>query len=106
MTLPANFDRAAVRSPERPTECRRVYEKHSMMLPVSKWRALGVRQMGAGPWPADDVLASLVEADGPGTDAYLAYGNYRALLGYNCSNYYAISVGTLADLIAPSRPAG
>ena len=104
--VPTGFDRAAVRNPEAPTECPRVYEKHSMMLPVSKWQEMGIRPMGAAPLPPGDTLASLVEVDGPGSDAYLAYRNYRALLEYNCSNYYAVSVGTLADLIAPSRPAG
>ena len=46
------------------------------------------------------VLATLFQPDGPGTPAYLLTGNYRVILQYNCSNYYALSVGLLADEIA------
>ena len=53
----------------------------------------------AGPI-ADTTLANLFEPDGPGTPAYLLTGNYRVILQYNCSNYYALSVGLLADEIA------
>ena len=36
----------------------------------------------------------------PGATAYLLTGNYRVILDYNCSNFYALSVGLLADAIA------
>ncbi|HET9628435.1 MAG TPA: lytic murein transglycosylase, partial [Novosphingobium sp.] len=49
---------------------------------------------------ADGVMATLIEPDGPGQTAYLLTGNYRVILEYNCSNYYALSVGLLADEIA------
>ena len=45
-------------------------------------------------------MASLFQPDGPGTPAWLLTANYRAILEYNCSNYYAMSVGLLADEIA------
>jgi membrane-bound lytic murein transglycosylase B len=45
-------------------------------------------------------MASLIEPDGPNATAYLLTTNYRAILDYNCSNFYAISVGVLADAIA------
>ena len=32
--------------------------------------------------------------------AYLLTTNYRAILDYNCSNFYALSVGLLANAIA------
>ena len=37
---------------------------------------------------------------GRGAPAWLLTGNYRVILEYNCSNYYAMSVGLLADEIA------
>ena len=49
---------------------------------------------------ADDVAATLFQPDGPGTRAWLLTANYRVILEYNCSNYYAMSVGLLADEIA------
>ncbi len=45
-------------------------------------------------------MATLIEPDGPYATAYLLTTNYRAILDYNCSNFYAISVGVLADAIA------
>ena len=48
-------------------------------------------------------LASLIEPDGPGATAYLRPPNYRAILDYNCSNFYALTIGLLADAIAPLR---
>jgi membrane-bound lytic murein transglycosylase B len=45
-------------------------------------------------------MASLFQPDGPGAPAWLLTTNYRVILEYNCSNYYAMSVGILADEIA------
>jgi membrane-bound lytic murein transglycosylase B len=42
---------------------------------------------------------SLIEPDGPYATAYLLSTNYRAILDYNCSNFYALAVGLLADEI-------
>jgi membrane-bound lytic murein transglycosylase B len=66
---------------------------------MREWRALGVVQTG-GPQVADDEQATLLEPDGAGATAYLTFGNYRAILDYNCSNFYALSVGLLADAVA------
>jgi membrane-bound lytic murein transglycosylase B len=63
---------------------------------LREWRAMGVEPQGG---LGDDVLASLFRPDGPGTPAWLLTGNYRVILEYNCSNYYAMSVGLLADAI-------
>ena len=41
----------------------------------------------------------LIEPDGPTQPAYLVTGNYRVILDYNCSNFYALSVGLLADAV-------
>jgi membrane-bound lytic murein transglycosylase B len=48
----------------------------------------------------DDAIAALFEPDGPNAPSYLLTQNYRVILEYNCSNYYAMSVGLLADEIA------
>ena len=49
--------------------------------------------------PADSVMATLLEPDGQGATAYLLTSNYRVILDYNCSNFYALSVGLLADAV-------
>lgn len=97
---PPGFDRSQVANPVPPTECVRPLERHSRFLPAAEWRRLGFQAIGA-PWPADDVEMSLVEPDGPGAGAYLATRNYRALLAYNCSNFYALSVALLGDALRP-----
>ncbi|MBV8970902.1 MAG: lytic murein transglycosylase [Sphingomonadaceae bacterium] len=97
VALPPGFDRERVRDLVLPTTCVRVLSKHSRWISVREWRALGLAT--AGPWPADDTLATLVEPDGPGGTAYLTLGNYRVLLAYNCSNFYALSVALLGDAL-------
>ena len=58
-----------------------------------------LREAGAAiPEPAT-LDAALAEPDGPGKTAYLLTSNYRAILDYNCSNFYALSVGLLADAV-------
>ncbi|MFN2100665.1 lytic transglycosylase domain-containing protein [Altererythrobacter sp. MF3-039] len=79
--------------------CSRVHERHSEWKTVAEWRALGVRPQRV---IGDDAMVTLFQPDGPGTRAWLLTSNYRVILEYNCSNYYAMSVGLLADEIARS----
>ncbi|WP_326524238.1 lytic murein transglycosylase [Sphingomonas sp.] len=99
VTVPGGFSRADMRSRTLSPRCPRVHERHSRWRTMAEWRALGIVPQGRG-WPADSVLASLIEPDGPGRTAYLLTGNYRVILDYNCSNFYALSVGLLADEVA------
>ena len=48
----------------------------------------------------ENEMARLIEPDGPSGTAYLLTDNYRVILAYNCSNFYAMSVAILADAIA------
>jgi membrane-bound lytic murein transglycosylase B len=64
--------------------------------PLAAWQDLGIRLPGGAALPQVDVQAALVS----GTKRrFLVYGNYEALLDYNCAHAYAISVGLLADQI-------
>ena len=94
-TVPAGFDRAAVAPKARAPRCPRVFERHSRWLSVGEWRRLGVVPLRPG--LRDEDMASLIEPDGPGRTAYLTTNNYRTILDYNCSNFYALSVLLLAD---------
>lgn len=98
VTVPPGFDRLAVKNPERPKTCVKPLERHSKAHPVKQWRDWGIT--GTGTFPADDVMAVLIEPDGPGQGAYLTTANYRAIMEYNCSNFYALSVALLGDAIA------
>lgn len=96
---PPALNRAAIRSTLTAPKCARVYQRHSRWLTMAEWRSLGVMPYAGRPIPETE-LATLLEPDGPGATAYLLTNNYRSILDYNCSNYYALSVGLLADAIA------
>ena len=91
------FDRASLPEKLEAPSCRNVHARHSAWRTVAEWKALGVSPQA----PIDDsTMATLFEPDGPGNGSFLLTGNYRVILHYNCSNYYALSVGLLADEIA------
>jgi lytic murein transglycosylase len=95
--VPAGFDATPVATRLGAPSCPRVFARHSAWKTVAEWRELGITPRGA---IADQTMATLIEPDGRGNTAYLLTGNYRVILQYNCSNYYALSVGLLADEIA------
>ncbi|WP_119678368.1 lytic murein transglycosylase [Indioceanicola profundi] len=66
---------------------------------LSEWQALGIRKVGGGDLPAAAMEASLVLPDGPNGRAFLVYDNYRTIMRWNRSTYFATSVGLLADRI-------
>ncbi|HEY0044305.1 MAG TPA: lytic murein transglycosylase [Allosphingosinicella sp.] len=98
VSVPSDFNRAAVASRLRAPRCPRVFERHSRWMTIGEWRRMGMQLQGAS-WPRDSEMASLIEPDGPGRTAYLLTTNYRTILDYNCSNFYALSVGLLADAV-------
>ena len=97
VSVPSTLDRNAVRNTATATECPRVHARHSRPITMAQWRALGVTPYGRS--LPDGELANLMEPDGRGRTAYLLTGNYKAILKYNCSNFYALSVGLLANAI-------
>ena len=69
--------------------------------PVSAWREMGVRRANGNLLPAiDDMDGAIVVPAGHQGPAFLAYKNFNVIMGWNRSEYYAISVGHLADRIA------
>ncbi len=96
-TVPAGFNRSEFENPMLAPYCPRVHDRHAPWRTVREWRALGVTPQQP---IDDDTLVSIIEPDGPGNTAYLLTGNYRTILEYNCSNYYALGVGLLANEIA------
>ena len=99
VAVPADLDRSAVANATNSPRCPRVHDRHSRWLTMREWRALGVVPTGGGHL-ADTEMASLLEPDGPNARAFLLTTNYRTILDYNCSNFYALSVGLLADAVA------
>jgi membrane-bound lytic murein transglycosylase B len=81
--------------PQRVEGCRAEREM-TERRPLSAWRKLGVRTATGDPLPNAAIDASLLHT---GKRAYLLYGNYEALLEYNCAHSYALAVALLADQI-------
>ena len=97
VSVPSSLDRNSIRNTVAATECPRVHARHSRSMTMAQWRALGVTPYGQS--IPDTETATLLEPDGQGQTAYLLTGNYKAILKYNCSNFYALSVGLLANAI-------
>ncbi len=96
--VPATLDRAGIVNRTLSPRCPRVHNRHSRWMTMAEWRALGV--VPSGRTLPDATLATLLEPDGPDATAYLLTGNYRVILDYNCSNFYALAVGLLSDAVA------
>jgi len=78
------------------TEGCRAEREMTVRRPLKQWQALGVRAVDGKALPSAERDASLLRA---GKRAFLVYGNYEALLGYNCAHAYALAVSQLADRI-------
>lgn len=72
-------------------------------LKISKslqaWQKIGVLKSNGHDLPRAPFQASIVLPDGTGGPAYLVYDNYRVIMKWNRSTYFATSVGLLADAI-------
>ena len=66
--------------------------------PLGRWRTEGVRLPGGGRLPASAIEASLLQMDGSEA-SYLVYPNFRTIMNWNRSTYFALCVGLLSDLI-------
>lgn len=67
--------------------------------PLAEWKSLGVRKPDGGALPAAPLQASLIMPDGPRGRAFLVYDNYRTIMDWNRSTYFATTVGLLSDRI-------
>ena len=67
---------------------------------LPEWQALGVRRSNGEDLPTRQLTASLILPGGPGGPAFLTYLNYRVLLKWNRSHYFATTIGQFADLLA------
>ncbi len=66
---------------------------------LSYWQGLGVRTAKGASLPAAQVSASLIHPDKSENRYFLIYDNFRVLMKWNRSTYYALAVGMLSDSI-------
>ena len=68
--------------------------------PIGDWQALGVRRIDGTDLPTRQLSSSIVlPEDGDSSRAFLVYNNYRSILRWNRSDFFAIAIGSLADRI-------
>lgn len=92
--------RIAEEVPSRASGCRAMRDTRGPAL-LARWQRLGVRRADGGDLPAVHRDAALVQA---GARHFLVYDNYDALLRYNCSHHYALTVAMLAERIRAGAP--
>ncbi len=73
---------------------RHLIDKNHERL-VKQWNKLGVRTASGAPLPYQNLSAAIVEPDGGPT--FLVFNNFKTLLTYNNSIYYAGTIGYMAD---------
>jgi membrane-bound lytic murein transglycosylase B len=83
VTIPANFDTHLA--------------SLDLRRPAAEWSRLGVRTADASPLPASALEASLVLPDGAAGPALLVYDNFRTIMKWNKSTFFAAAVGMLSD---------
>jgi len=69
---------------------------------LSEWVGLGVTDAYGGALPSLDINAAVLVPAGHRGPVFLVYDNFEVIMRWNRSEYYAISVGRLADRIAGS----
>ena len=68
---------------------------------LQQWHGMGITLKDGTALPNDtNIQASLVLPGGIGGPGFLVYDNYRVIMKWNKSTYFATSVGLLSDLIA------
>ena len=72
-------------------------------LELKEWAKMGIKTLSGRPLPTQHIQASLLQPDGPRGRSFLVYDNFRALMRWNKSTYFATGVGLLADQMDPLK---
>ncbi len=67
---------------------------------LGQWMQLGVRRLDGTVFSRADIPGAVVIPDGPGGDAFMVYANFSVIRRYNPSDFYALAVGLMGDLVA------
>ncbi len=88
----------AVRIPDSLDEASLGLEKTKTL---TEWAALGVVSRDGTPLPQGSLQGSIIRGDKDGGDqTFLVYENFRVIMKWNRSVYFALAVGHLADRLA------
>jgi membrane-bound lytic murein transglycosylase B len=70
------------------------------MRSLTEWRGAGVVRINGGALPRADMRGKIVLPAAKSPDAFLVYSNFEAILRWNQSIFFGLSVGALADEIS------
>lgn len=68
--------------------------------PLGEWSRQGVTREDGRPFGRSDVMGGVLLPGGLGGDAFMVYTNFNVIRRYNPSDFYALTVGLLADASA------
>lgn len=101
VTVPDSFNRNKSVHTKNPKASPRALRAHSEPFKSSYWKAQGLIDINSPISERGELPTSLyIPADSENT-GFLTFPNYRTILRYNPSNYYALSVSLLADKLQP-----
>lgn len=89
--LPANFDAAQAGL------------KNNQMHAASYWQQQGVTQADGSPLASTATRAWIITPDDVQGRAFLVYDNFRTIMHWNRSTYFALSIGMMADGIMATQ---
>jgi peptidoglycan lytic transglycosylase B len=72
--------------------------------PVRAWAQMGVKRAGNAALPGSDEPSSIILPAGHRGPAFILYPNFKAVMNWNRSTLYALSVAILAQQIAGGPP--
>jgi len=73
------------------------------MHPARYWQQLGVTQVDGSPLTSTATRAWIITPDDTQGRAFLVYDNFRTIMHWNRSTYFALSIGMMADGVAGAQ---
>ncbi len=67
--------------------------------PLGEWQRMGVRRDDGSAFSRPDPVGAVVMPDGAGGAAFMVYANFQAIRRYNPSDFYALAVSLLGDMV-------
>ncbi len=66
---------------------------------LGEWQRIGVRREDGSAFSRPDPVGAVVMPDSNGGPAYMVYSNFTAIRHYNPSDFYALAVSLLGDMV-------
>ena len=82
-----------------PAEIEAASVGREVRRPLGEWQRMGVRRADGTGFGRLDPVGAVVMPDGDGGPAFMVYGNFTAIRRYNPSDFYALAVGLLGDMV-------